>query len=95
MSFFSGTDRCRRGVLRLQFFEPSLGDVFVCGFRHPFPGDADHQRPSVLSHDLLMCQELRRRRLDGQGALHHRRVRPVHKVMARISVRIKVLLSVF
>ena len=81
----------RRGRRLLRLHEqPSVGGVSLRGLRHPLSGDAHHQRPAVLGHDLLLRQGLRRRRLHRQGAVHHRGVRSLLQIVARVTIRLKV-----
>ncbi len=76
--------------------QPSLAAVPVHRVRGPLPLHAGRQRLPLLRHDLLLRQRRGRgrggSRRGGRGGkgLHRRGVRSIHKVMARVAVRIKV-----
>ena len=78
--------RCRVGLHWLSWGEPTLVALFVHRFRDSVPCHVDHQRFPLLSNDLFMRQN----RHYGKGAFNHRRIRSIHQIMARITVRIQV-----
>ena len=78
--------RCRVSVHWLCWCQPTLVALSLHRIWHPFSCHVDYQRVSLLRNDLFM----RKNRFHRKRALYHRRIWPVHKVVAGIPVRFQV-----